>query len=54
MSWGNQSVKKLLNINIEKDPIEIVREKARQLVINVLTPYKLVTILGNVYNDYGL
>lgn len=55
MIWKSKSVLDLINSNIEKDPIEIIREKARELVIKAYNegwagppfdPIKLASMLG--------
>jgi hypothetical protein len=55
MNWNNKSVQALININFEKNPIEIIRELARDLVMKAYNegwegppfdPIKLVQILG--------
>ena len=55
MNWTNKSVQSLINTNSEKNPIDIIRELARDLVINAYNkgwegppfdPIKLAQILG--------
>jgi Zn-dependent peptidase ImmA (M78 family) len=55
MTWNNKSVQSLISSGSEKNPIEIIREQARDLVINAYNngwdgppfdPIKLAQILG--------
>jgi Zn-dependent peptidase ImmA (M78 family) len=55
MNWTDKSVQSLINANSEKNPIDIIRELARDLVINAydkgwagppFDPIKLAQILG--------
>jgi Zn-dependent peptidase ImmA (M78 family) len=55
MKWKNESIKTLIESSFEKDPVELIRERARELVIKAFNigwegppfdPIKLAEILG--------